>query len=147
MGRVLIVGVGNTIMGDDGLGVYALNQLKSRELPEYVDTLEAGTALLDALPDLKNYDKMVLIDAVAADSRKVCVLRNPASSELPERALCSHEMGIEEALRLQLLADGKLPEIVIMGLKPGQIEMSTELSDEVASRIPELVEAVLDEIR
>ena len=56
-------------------------------------------------------------------------------------------MGIEEALRLQLLADGKLPEIVIMGLKPGQIEMSTELSDEVASRIPELVEAVLDEIR
>ena len=75
MGRVLIVGVGNTIMGDDGLGVYALNQLKSRELPEYVDTLEAGTALLDALPDLKNYDKMVLIDAVAADSRKVCVAR------------------------------------------------------------------------
>ena len=147
MGRILVVGVGNTIMADDGLGVRALDDLKSRPLPDHVDTLEAGTALLDALPDLRKYDKVVLIDAVASDGRTVSILRNLASSELPQRGLSLHEMGIGEALRLRLLIDGKLPEIVIMGLKPRRIQMGTELSDEVASEIPELVEAVLKEIR
>lgn len=147
MGRILIVGVGNTVMRDDGLGVRALDELKRRELPDYVDTVEAGTALLDALPDLKKYDKMVLIDAVAADGHSVSVLRNPAASQLPQMPLSLHEMGIEEALRLRLLVDGKLPEIVIIGLKPKRIEIGTELSDEVASKIPDLVEAVFSEIR
>ena len=147
MRRILVVGVGNSIMGDDGIGVCALNELKARELPDYVDTLEAGTALLDALPDLKKYDKMVLIDAAAVDSQAVSVLRNPSFSELPPSALSLHEMGIKEALRLQLLVDGKLPEVIIMGLTPRRIEMGTELSPEVASKIPELLEAVLDEIR
>jgi len=147
MGRILVVGVGNTIMADDGLGVRALSELKLKELPDYVDTVEAGTALLDALPDLNNYDKVILIDAVAADGRSVCVLRNPLSSELPQRGLSLHEMGIQEALRLHLLVDGKLPEIVVMGLNPKRMEMGTELSPEVAAKIPELVNAVLDEIR
>lgn len=141
------MGIGNTIMGDDGLGVRALNELRSRELPDCVDTLEAGTALLDVLPDLKEYDKVVFIDAVAVDGRTVSVLRNPCFSELSQRALSLHEMGIQEALRLQLLVDGELPEIVIMGLRPVRMEMATEVSHEVASKIPELVQAVWDEIR
>lgn len=147
MGRILVVGVGNTIMGDDGLGVRALSELKAKGLPDYVDTVEAGTALLDALPDLDKYDKVILIDAVAADGQSVCVLRNPLSAELPEQGLSLHEMGIQEALRVHLLVDGKLPEIVVMGLSPQRVEMGTELSPEVAAKIPELVSAVLDEIR
>jgi hydrogenase maturation protease len=147
MGRILVVGVGNSVMGDDGLGVRALEALRSRELPDHVDTVEAGTALLDALPDLKEYDKVVLIDAIAADEQSVNVLRNPPLARSPERAFSLHEMGIGEALGLQRLVDGGLPEIVIMGIRPQRIEISTELSRDVASRLPELVEAVLDEIR
>ncbi len=148
MGRILVVGVGNTIMADDGLGVRALDELKAGDLPDNVDTVEAGTALEDALPDLTNYDKVILIDAVAADGKggTVSVVRNPPVSPLPEISLSLHDMGISEALRLRLLLDGKLPEIVVMGLRPRRIEMSTELSDEVTSEIPELVAAVLDEI-
>jgi hydrogenase maturation protease len=147
MGKILVVGVGNSIMGDDGLGVWALSELKSREVPDYVETVEAGTALACAMPDLRDYDKVVFIDAVDADGQPVSVLRNPAFSQLPERSLSLHELGIEEALRLCLLVDGKLPEIVIVGLKPERIELGMELSQEVASKIPQLVEAVLDEIR
>lgn len=147
MGKILVVGVGNTIMGDDGLGVYALNELESTQLPDHVELREAGTALLDALPDLKEYAKVVLIDAIAGDAEGVNVLRGPPAAESPQAVLSLHEVGIEEALRLQRLVDGKLPEIVIIGLKPQRIAMTTELSDQVASKIPELVEAVLAEIR
>ena len=147
MGNILVVGVGNTIMGDDGLGVRALDELKSRPLPHGVDTLEAGTALVDALPDLTRYDKVVFLDAVAADGRSVQIVREPAVSGFPPSGLSLHEMGIAEALRLQLLVDGELPEIVVMGLKPKRIGMGTELSPDVAAGIPQLVTAVLDEIR
>ena len=148
MGKILVVGVGNTIMADDGLGVRALDELESGGLPDHVDTVEAGTALEDALPDLTKYDKVILIDAVAADGNgeTVSVLRDPPVSQLPQRGLSQHEMGISEALRLRLLLDGELPEVVVMGLTPRRIEMSTELSDEVTSEIPELVAAILDEI-
>lgn len=147
MDRVLIVGVGNRLMGDDALGLHALSELQARQLPDGVDTLEAGTALLDALPDLSSYAKVVFLDAVDGNGRTVRVLRDTFPAVPPRPCLSLHEGGIQEALRLQLLVDGRLPEIVVMGLAPKRIEMGMRLSDGVRSGIPELVEAVLDEVR
>ena len=146
MGRILVVGVGNTIMKDDGLGVHALEKIKTEELPENVDIIEAGTALIDALPDLSGYDKVIFIDAVQKEGDTIHIVKYPASGALPDRGLTAHEMGIEETLRMKLLTEGSLPEIVIMGVKPEQIEFGTELSENVASKIPELADAVLNEI-
>ena len=134
-------------MRDDGLGVRALNELKTRSVPKHVDMIEAGTALLDALPDLKDYDKIVFIDAINTNCESVCILKNLSLSELPERGFSLHEMGIKESLNLSMMTEGTLPEVVVMGLAPKRIEMGTELSEEVASEIPKLVEAVLDEIK
>jgi hydrogenase maturation protease len=146
MGRILVVGVGNTVMRDDGLGVYTLERVKEQELPANVDTVEAGTALMDALPDLKPYDKVIFIDAVQSDSEGVHTMRLLDFKGQLDSSFNAHEMGIEETLRMRLLEDKVLPEIVIMGIKPEKIEFGTELSDNVASKIPELAEAVLDEI-
>jgi len=147
MGNILVVGVGNTVMRDDGLGVHALEEIRSRELPEHVDTIEAGTALIDALPDLREYRKVIFIDAVQKEGDEIHIVRNPASESLPEGGFTAHEMGIDETLRIKLLTEGSLPEIVIMGLKPEKIEFGTELSEKIASQIPELVDAVFDEIK
>ncbi len=147
MGRTLVVGVGNTVMGDDGLGVRALESLRERELPACVDTLEAGTALLDALPKLEHYDKVILIDAVAGNTDGVEVVRDPVGTGVPGRGFSLHDLGIQEALKLILLEKGSLPEVVIMGLGPESIGFGTELSNEVRSGIPKLVDAVMNEIQ
>jgi len=147
MGRVLIVGLGSTIMSDDGLGVHALRQLADHALPEHADTLEAGTALFDVLPDLRPYDKLILIDAVDAEHDVVNVLRNPAGAGIWPDGLSSHELGLEQALLARRLTDGRLPEVVIIGVKPKKIELGEELSPEVAGKIPAVVQAVLDEVR
>lgn len=146
MGDILVVGVGNTVMRDDGLGVHALEEIRSRELPGHVDTIEAGTALIDALPGLGEYKKVIFIDAVQEEGDGIHVVKNPASESLPEGGFTAHEMGIEETLRIKLLTEGSLPEIVIIGLKPEKIEFGIELSEKVTSQIPELVDAVFDEI-
>jgi hydrogenase maturation protease len=146
MGKVLVVGVGNTIMADDGLGVAALHRLRESSLPAHVDTVEAGTALLDALPDLAPYHRVILLDAVQSNGEGVAVLRDPLSADMPNRGLSLHDVGIEEALKLIRLECGALPEIVIMGLNPTRLGFDTHLSDDVAGRLPVLVDAVLKEI-
>lgn len=146
MERVLVVGVGNTVMKDDGLGVHALEELRRRGLPGYVDTVEAGTALLDALPDLCEYGKVVFLDAVRKEGEGIHTVRNHTYGVLPERGCTAHEMGIEETLRITLLTEGVLPETVIMGVTPEKIEFGTGLSENVAAKIPALADAVLEEI-
>ena len=147
MGRILIVGVGNTLMGDDGLGVHTLDLLRSRELPGGVDTLKGGTSLIHALPDLTPYDKLILLDAIENDEDGVMVIRNAELDGFPQHAISLHELGIEDVLRLVLLETGHLPEVVIMGVRPERIAFRTDLCAATSARIGELVDTVMHEIR
>ena len=145
--KTLVIGVGNTVMGDDGLGIYALNELVKRPLPDNVDTLEAGTALLDAMPDLEEYDKIVFIDAIDSEDDDVMVIRDPASSASMGRTLSQHDLGIQEVLNLILLEKGSLPETVIIGIRPEQITFSMRLSEGVSAKMPTLLDAIYIELR
>ncbi len=146
MGRILIVGVGNILMGDDGLGVYALDRVRSRALPGSVDTLEGGKSLIHALPDLTGYEKLILLDAVETDEDGVVVIRNLEFAGPPHNAISLHELGVEEALRLILFETGHLPEVVIIGVRPEKIAFGMELSVVTSARIDRLADTVMDEI-
>jgi hydrogenase maturation protease len=146
MARILIVGVGNTLMGDDGLGVHALELVRSKELPSGVDTLERGKSLIHALPDLTGYEKLILLDAVVTDEDGVVVIRNPEFAGPLHQAISLHELGIEEALRLLLLEMGYLPEVVIMGVRPERIAFGMELSAVTSARTQRLADTVMEEI-
>ena len=146
MGRILIVGVGNTLMGDDGLGVHALELVRSRELPGGVDTLEGGKSLIHALPDLTGYEKVILLDAVETDEDGVVVIRNPALDGSLHSAISLHELGIEEALRLILVETGHLPEVVIMGARPEKVAFGMDLCAATSARTEKLADAVMKEI-
>ena len=147
MGRTLIAGVGNTLRGDDGLGVHALNLVRSRELPGGVDTLELGTSLIYALPDLTGYEKLILLDAVETDEEGVVVIRNPRFDFSQHSAISLHELGVEEALRTIYIETENLPEVVIMGARPETTGFGTELCTKTWARIEKLVDMLMDEIR
>ncbi len=146
MAGILIVGVGNTLMGDDGLGVHALELVRSRKLPIGVDTLEGGKSLVHALPDLTGYDKLILLDAVETAEDGVVVIRNPEFAGPLHHAISLHELGVEEALRFILFETGHLPEVVIMGVRPEKIAFGIDLCAATSARIERLADAVMDEI-
>jgi hydrogenase maturation protease len=146
MARILIVGVGNTLMGDDGLGVHALELVRSKELPSGVDTLERDKSLIHALPDLTGYEKLILLDAVVTDEDGVVVIRNPEFAGPLHHAISLHELGIEEALKLLFLEMGYLPEVVIMGVRPEKIAFGMELSAVTYAKTQRLADTVMDEI-
>ena len=120
-----MVGVGNLLRGDDGLGPTATRILRNMKLPSEVEVRETSN-LFDLLDDkLKNYDKLFIVDAVSYGSKPGSLHSfSPDLGEAKRRtALSLHETGIREVLRLASVL-GLLPgEVTIMGCEPLEIRI------------------------
>lgn len=145
-GRILVAGVGNILLTDEGIGVQAVRKLLEQGLPEGADAVDAGTALGDLLNELGRYERLILVDAVRGGGRPGQLYRLEIhSGGALEGALSPvslHEFGVAEALE-QARALGILPRrVVLLGMEPARIEPGMELSAEAARALPALVELV-----
>lgn len=144
--RTAVVGLGNTLMGDDGLGVAALTRLRLQwsVLPE-VDWIDGGTAGMCLLPVVEGATRVLLIDAIdmrVAPGTKIVIERDRLPRYLATK-VSPHQIDLRDVLALAELR-GTLPDdAVAVGLQPAMIGMSTELSDIVASRLDELVDEIV----
>jgi hydrogenase maturation protease len=147
---ILVLGLGNTIMSDDGFGVKVVTALSSRyRFPESVKLLDGGTLGLDLLPHLEGVEKLLIIDALDMRAEPGTISRIEGE-EVP-RAFASklsvHQMGLQDLLAVAEL-QGHIPKnLVVWGAQPESIEMGTELTALVASALPLVVEHVLAELR
>ena len=142
----LVLGIGNLLLGDEGVGVHAARHLQSvLSEDDRTVVLEVGTAILDALPALEKADKVVLLDAVKADGEAGSVYRIPLGRcRRPTPIASMHGFDIFSVL--SLLQRPTTPEIVVLGTEPAFIGWSMQLSPEVAGALPVLTEAVLREL-
>lgn len=149
MRTTLILGLGNTIMADDGLGPTFIDLMRQQgELPEGVELLDGGTLGLDLLPRLEGLDRLIIVDAVETGLSPGTLVRY-RGDEVPqalETKLSPHQMGLKDLLAVARLMDQLPEELVLFGVQPATIEMSTELSPLVAARLPELVAMVRREL-
>jgi hydrogenase maturation protease len=145
--RIVVIGVGNLLMKDEGIGIHAIKALQEIDLPSDVRLIDGGTS-----PDLIAYtragDKMIIIDAARAGGEPGTIYRfKPGDLALERGTLTSaHEMGVEENLNLMSLTGNRPRDTVIIGIEPREIDWGTELSPELESRMPEIVRVVLREI-
>ena len=150
--RVAVVGCGNVLMRDDGVGVRVVERLRERGVPEGVELIDAGTALMDVLPFLGGVDKTILVDAARAGGEPGAVYRLPlaaleeAARRSSVRAVSLHDVELREALTLARLENVDLGEVVVLGMEPGPIETGMELSEPVERAVPRLIEAIRTEI-
>ena len=149
--RVAVVGCGNILMRDDGVGVRAVERLRERGVAEGVELIDAGTALMDVLPFLGGVDKTILVDAVRAGGEPGAVYRMPLAelentARRPGGAASLHDIELREALTLARLENADLGEVVVIGMEPGPIETGMELSEPVERAVPRLIEAIRNEI-
>ena len=145
--RVVVIGVGNLLLKDEGIGVHVAHALQQMDIPQDVTIIDGGTA-----PDLVAYseagDKLIIIDAVKAGGEPGTIYRfhpHDLSAEA-EGAISTHELGVEQSLRIMKLMGNEPREIVIIGVELKEIEWGTELSTELQQRIPKIVEVLLKEI-
>lgn len=146
---VLVLGIGNAVMSDDGFGVRVIEELQRQFVfPSGVEIVDGGTLGLDLLPRFEGVEKLLVIDALEMAAAAGTVFRL-AGEEVPRafaNKLSVHQMGVQDLLAVAEL-QGHLPaELVVWGVQSGSIEMSLELTPAVAAAVSTVVEAVAVEL-
>ncbi|MBK1704418.1 hydrogenase maturation protease [Halochromatium glycolicum] len=142
----MLIGLGNLIMGDEGVGVHAMRQLEAEYAFEpRVELVDGGTSGLDLLPLLKDQRRLLLIDALASDAPPgtIRVIRDGEIRSALTEKVSLHHLGIADLLALAELLDYAPPEIVLIGIVPGRLEMELALSEPLHEVMPEIVETVM----
>lgn len=138
--RVLVLGLGNWLMSDDGIGVHAVRAL-AEDPPAGADLVDAGTAVLDALPLVEAADRVLLLDAVTAGGPPGTVCTFDARDATAARpALSLHSLDLPSALACFGRGPGPR-EIRVLGVEPARIGYGTELSTAVRAALPALTSA------
>ena len=147
--RVLILGLGNPLLGDEGIGVRVVEELKGLELPGGVTVVEGGTAGLGLIRLMEGYQKVIIVDAADMGHPPGRVVRfTPSEAQLKtaEAPPSLHQIGLGEVLALAEALEVAPAELVIIGVQPSQIEGGVGLSPEVEGAIPQIIGIILDEL-
>ncbi|MBK7706718.1 MAG: HyaD/HybD family hydrogenase maturation endopeptidase [Acidobacteria bacterium] len=146
--KVLILGIGNTLMGDEGVGVHVVNSLENTVLPENVELLDGGTGSFLLLEPMQAAERVILVDATidGAPNGTIRRLRPKFSTDYP-RTLTAHDIGLKDLIDAFYLM-GDTPEVTLFAVSiPPLGDMTLELSPEISSVVPKVAQMVLDEFR
>jgi hydrogenase maturation protease len=149
MPKTLILGVGNLLMSDDGVGVRVIERLEAtRALPEGVTALDGGTCGLDLLHFLEGVDLLIVIDAANFNQPPGTIrrLEGEAVPAFLAQKISPHEINLPELLFSAKLCGIYPQKVVVLGVQPQTLEVGLELSPAVAVRVDELVERALAEL-
>lgn len=149
MRRIAVIGVGNILMGDEGVGVRVVEELGKLKLPEGVQLIDAGTAIHALMGRLSGFDKLVIVDAIKGGGPPGTIYRitlDEVKSD-PPKPFSLHDLGVLETLRVERLIGDAPEEVVIVGIEPERVEPSLELSPLLKGKLPELIRAVLEELK
>ncbi len=147
--KVLILGVGNLLLRDDGFGVHLINSLKDTAFPDNVILLEAGTVSHQLIPLFREITHLIVIDVVEAGDAPGSLFRfSPGDMKFPvEQKASLHQISLIDVLGMAELT-GSRPETVILGVQPKDVSSwSLEMSDELKAVVPRVKELVLEELK
>ncbi|MGA2059897.1 MAG: hydrogenase maturation protease [Thermoguttaceae bacterium] len=141
--RVLILGIGNLLMGDEGLGVHAIRILQEQTWPAGVELVDGGTGGFNLLSYLSDYPTVILIDAVmdGRDPGKVTIIKPQFLSDYP-RTLAAHDVGLRDLIETAALL-GPLPVMYLITVSIAEIrEGATELTPAIEQALADVVRSV-----
>lgn len=146
---ILVLGLGNAVMSDDGFGPRAVAELtRKHAFPDEVTVLDGGTLGLDLLPRFEGVSRLLILDAVDMGAPPGTLFRLEGE-EVPRAfatKLSVHQMGVQDLLAVAEL-QGNLPaELVAIGVQPGSIEVGIDFTPDVERAIPEVLRTIEEEL-
>ena len=145
---LLVLGLGNVLLEDDGVGATAVALLGERfSAPKGVQVLDGGTLGLSLLPYLESADALILVDAIRADAQPGSLVRVTGEDVAPAVAtrLSPHQVGVADLLDGARWLNRYPGRVVLVGLVPESMDLSVGLSANVWPALPALVECVVHE--
>ena len=146
--HTVILGVGNLLLSDEGVGVHIAQKLLQAEMPEGVAVVEGGTDGFRLLNIITEADRLIIIDAVKGGLEPGSIYRfdiNDVKNVQPGFKTSVHQIGILEVIDLAGLI-GKEPTTTVIGIEPKSLAMGMDLSPEVKKKIPKVIELVFEEL-
>lgn len=148
--KTLVLGVGNKLMSDEGVGVHVIERLASKyRLPEEVQVLDGGTLGLDLLYYLEGVENLLIVDA-AETGRQAGTMIRLQNEEVPafmSIKISPHQMGVPDMLAAAKLKDIFPRRLVLWGIQPDHITLSLDLSPVLASKVDALTDKLVEELR
>ena len=164
--KVLVLGLGNMLLKDEGIGVHVAQQLQKQKLLDNVDStgspqvevVDGGTAGSDILLSQQCPYKLVVIDAMKAGKKAGTIYKARFKAEDKDKLNCIfgedkeskislHQVGLIDALAAAEKMNCAPKEIVIIGVEPKQVDCGLELTEEVKQKVPAIINTVLEEIK
>lgn len=142
---ILVLGIGNYLMGDEGVGVQLIQEMNTLKLPDYLDILDGGTGGFLLLSCIEAYSHIIFVDATmdGKAAGKISLIQPKYASDFPS-ALSVHDVGLKDMVEAMYLMD-KRPEISLLTITIKEMKpMTLELSDPVSASIPKAIELVMD---
>jgi hydrogenase maturation protease len=145
---ILVLGVGNLLLRDEGVGVHVAQTMQRMKLPETVEAVDGATAGFDLLDIIADRRKVIVVDAMDGDYPPGTVVRLTLEDLAAGNGQASslHRLGLAEVLGLAGRLGVAPAELVILGVKAANLEYGLELSPELDRLLPRIVELVLNEI-
>lgn len=141
----LILGIGNYLMGDEGVGVQLIQEMIKKDLPENIDILDGGTGGFLLLSSFEAYGRVILVDATmdGKEEGTVSMIKPKFAADFPS-ALSVHDVGLKDLIESVYLMDSK-PEIYLFTISIKEMKpMTLELSPKVKKAIPETIEQIME---
>ena len=143
---VLLLGMGNILLEDEGLGIRALERLAQNfELPPEVELLDGGTTGMGLLDDISGREHLVVLDAVqtGAPPGTLVALRDDDVPVYFGLRVTPHQLGLADVLATLELSDERPARVTVLGLVPSSLELTLELSPLICSKLDGLVQAAV----
>ena len=150
MKPILVLGLGNPLQGDDGVGCRVAEALEGQVLQDNVEVMDGGTPGVGLINLFEGRDRVIVIDAAEMEREPGTVVRfRPEDVTLTgsNQRYSLHRSGVADALSLAHALNLALPEIVVYGVQPLRIDWTETLSPPVEAAVPRVVQAVLSAVR
>lgn len=147
--KITVLGVGNELLSDEGIGIHTIKELQKRDLPPEIEIIEGGTDGFGLLNIITSTDHLIVIDSLKGGGKPGSIYRfhiddAPSCPDLFKTSV--HQIGILEVINLSSLI-GSTPDTVVIGVEPKVLKTGMALSPEIRKKIPRIIELVLAEIK
>lgn len=145
----LVIGVGNILLKDEGVGVRCVEYLRSSGLNEGIKLVDGATLGFDLLEEMKGFEKVVIVDAVDMGKEPGYIAGFDAEQILSlssGKKFSLHEIGLVDVIQVGKRIGYNFSNVRIVGIQPSEVSLGDSLSETVAKKLPALAERVLKEI-
>ncbi|MCR6631629.1 MAG: HyaD/HybD family hydrogenase maturation endopeptidase [Magnetospirillum sp.] len=148
--RVVVLGVGNVLMSDEGVGVHAVEALASQyAIPDEVEVIDGGTAGMDCLDRIADADLLLIADCVRKQGRAPGAITRLADGEIDawfKTKISPHQVGLSDVLAACSFHGFYPKKVVLVGVQPESFDTAMELTPTVAAVLPRMIETLVAEL-